>query len=407
MQNLAQENHQLRTENDHLKGTRKSTIMKMFYFTVLFLFALFVITYSNSHNPSHFQNGTHGETLVINVALDGQPVHSTSLEGKTVASYGNINFNFQYDPNKVKESLDENIAQDDSENFGDKPNENEELNFGPSYLERLYAMKEDIIPRVRKYSNKITETDQRVEEILEDIDEEVMLLKDTKILARNVENLFTEEYEIRHTFKDMHKILKNISDLCKELKDLGRTHRIGHNIYVELHVRHKIYSELQQLLIKVSSCTELTTERYIKQSEADAIDELQKCDYIINTERLHNFVLDIRKVQDQTHYQVAESTRILDMINDTNSDVSAKSGIMRARLGILMGIVGKFSDIIPNIQESLNLHGKVISMREKAFKCLQPELMMDMNMNPAHWIIEDIKQTIEAYAAISKVKETI
>ncbi len=377
--------------------------MKMFYFTVLFLFALFVITYSNIHKPSYFQNGTHGETLVINVALDGQPVHSTSLEGKTVASYGNINFNIQYDPNKIKETLDE----ENSESFGEEQNENEELNFGSSYLERLYAMKEDIIPRVRKYSNKITETDQRVDEILEDINEEVVLLKDTKVLAKNVENLVTEEYGIRQTFKDMYRNLKNISGLCRELKNLDRTFRVGHNIYFELRVRHKMYVELEQLLIKVSSCIQLTTVAYIKQSHSDAIEKLQKCDYVINMQRFYNFVMEITKVHEQTISQVEESTRVVNILNATNPDESARSGIMRARLSILKGIMEKFSNIIPNIEESLNLNEKAVSMGEKAFKCLRPALIKDMNMNPAQWIIEDVKQIFEAYAAISKVKETI
>ncbi len=394
VENLAQENHHLRTENDHLKGTRKTTIMKMLLsFIVLFLFALYVITWgSEKQIYGQYLNDTQGDTLVVNIALDGEPVQSTRLEGKTVGSYGNINFNIQFDPDErkvIEDIWNEDDVPDNSESFTEKDNGNDETNFGADFFKRLYGMKEDTILPVKKHQNNGTGLDQRVLNILDEIHEEVMILEDTRELARDTDNLVLEEQEIRQIFKDMYQNVKNIAAACRNLKETS--------YFIE--IDPKIYVPLEKEMMKVVSCTELTNKRYIQQSYSEAVDELRKCDFLIVTHQFVNLVTDFVKVGDMAHFVMPNITK------SRNYDESAKIGIETARFAILMEIQKKAVGIVPKIKESFHLLKKVESTIKKAVQCLKPAILEDMKNDQAQWIIEDVKETFEAYAAVFKINE--
>ncbi len=403
VENLAQENHQLRNENDHLKGTWKATIMRIILcFALLFLFALYLIWRTDRQSFGHVQNSTHGETLVVNIALDGARVDESGLEEKTIASYGNINFNFQCDRDpkiEIKANEDdilvENNPRDNLRSFGKTSEPNMESKFGSSYLNRLSAMKEDIIPRVKKPYNSNTETDNKIDRALEQINEEGRLLQSTKDLARNVESMELEVYEIRENFEAMYQLLKALLANYKKLKEMDHIFEIDHEIYLVL----------TDLVMAFAKCAQLSNEKFIKQSERDAIEVLQLCDFYIAVQRFTNFMEELRKVQGEVGNLVTTLPPISDSSN--SDETLTQSGLVLVRVRVLENLEKKLSGIIQNVKESFHVLQKVDSTLTKLYNYLKPVVLEDIKASSAHHLIEDVKEVLEAYAALSKIKETI
>ena len=431
VENLAQENHQLRSENNHLKGNRKATIIKIvLWFVVLFVFALCLIIWgTDQQNLGNIQNSTHGETLVVNIALDGAKLEESGLEEKTIASYGNINLNFHCNSfmeddevvdKKTNEQEEElqfgssylkrlsamreeiihlnfhcNSFMEDDEVVDKKTNEQEEeLQFGSSYLKRLSAMREEIIQRVKKPSKNQTEIDDRIDEVLEEVHKEEVLLQNMKNLAGNVEDLVLEESDISQTLKKMYEYLKVALEMCTKFREMEQIIKVNREIYLTL---------ADHVMLFVS-CGQLTSDHLIKQSNIDVIEILKKCDFHIIVQRFSNFVEELSKVQDEISSTVPES---LSISNYSTVDETAIVGITTAHFGILQRLEEKSLQIMSNSQGTMEILEKVGSSMRKLHNCLQPTLLEDLRMMGAHNVIEALKEILEAYAAVSQIKETI
>ncbi len=391
VENLAQENLHLRTENKHLKGTRKSTVIKIgLGFMVLFLFALYVISRGTE---SHIQNSTQGEALVVNIALDGTPSPLIDLKGKTTGSYENIKINFQYDKDYVKaqeEIFSENVVRENSESSGITGDQNvhyEESDFAKRYLQWIEAMKEDIVPR--KYIKK-TEIDHRIDAIMDEVRKEVMKFKDVEDLARDVENLILEESEIRQISKNMYEQLKGAVAICREIKETDYAARCN-NV-------DEISRALAEQIREVALCGELTTIHNIRHSWDDAIKRLQKCDLYINSQRFLVFLATFKKVKEK----IENEKEKYNFLN--SSSYGNMASIMVARFGMLVPVTGKFKELSLNIIETGYIIKKIESTKQRVYeKCLQSVLREDLRASPIQNLIKDMKEILEVYLAMFKI----
>ncbi len=392
VQNLAQENLHLRTENDSLKGGRKSTVIKVaLSFMVLFLFAMYLISWGTyQQNLGHVQNSTNGETLVVNIALDGKPVPESGLKEKTIGQYGNINFNILCDRDDLEE---ENFAGDNVKNSGKSNDQDDRLKFGSSYLKRLEAMQEDIIPRLQKHRTNQTGTDDRIEEVLLEIHREESVVQDMKALDGNVKDLALEESEISQTFKDMESYLKTALTTCKQLKD------IGHIVDTT-----EMYLRLADSVMMLVTCGQLTTDHFIKQSDYDVIHALQECDFYIILQRFANFMDDLRKANSKLKSHLPKGFHIS---NSSSMHETAIAGIKTAHIGIFQRIESKMSRIISNVDETIYIQKKVELSMKKLYNYLKPVFLKELRTSRAHDVIETLKAIVEAYAAVFRVGETI